>query len=109
MEDSTEVRKSRNTKEYMREYMRKYYNKDPLKSRKYRLSCTTRKKYKVDNKLLEKYKEDIHHIVKIKELMNELNPESLITFLNEHSSLEFYKREDNIAPTIESIKSNNNV
>lgn len=93
MEDSTEVRKSRNSKEYMRNYMREYYNKNPVKSRKYRLSCTTRKKYKINEQILNTYKEDIHHIVKIKELMNELNPESLITFLSEHSSLEFNKVE----------------
>ncbi len=93
MEDSTDVRKSRNTKEYMRNYMREYYNKNPVKSRKYRLSCTTRKKYNIDEKILERYKEDIHHIVKIKELMNELNPESLISFLNEYSSLDFNKVE----------------
>ncbi len=93
MEDSTDVRKSRNTKEYMRNYMREYYSKNPVKSRKYRLSCTTRKKYNIDEKILERYKEDIHHIVKIKELMNELNPESLISFLNEYSSLDFNKVE----------------
>lgn len=101
--------KSRNSKEYMRNYMREYYKKDPLKSRKYRLSCKTRKEYKIDEKTFEKYKEDIHHIIKIKHLMNELNPNSLIYFLNEHATLNFDKREDEIAPTIESSKSNNDV
>lgn len=94
METITTTHKSRNTKEYMRNYMREYYKKDPLKSRKYRLSCKTRKEYIIDDTILTKYKEDIHHIVKIKHLMNELNPNSLIHFLNEHASLNFDKRND---------------
>ena len=44
--------------------------------------------------LIEKYKEDIHHVVKIKTLLNELNPQSLIHFMNEYSSLEFKKIEE---------------
>ena len=93
-DDITPVRKSRNTTEYMRNYMREYYNKNPLKSRKYRLSCNTRKKYVINDDLIEKYKEDIHHVVKIKTLLNELNPQSLIHFMNEYSSLEFKKIEE---------------
>ena len=92
MDNSDEIRASRNTKEYMREYMRAYYNKNPLKSRKYRLSCKTKKDYDINEEILTKYKEDIHHIVKIKHLMNELNPDSLIHFLNEHMSLNFDKK-----------------
>ena len=89
---SESVNKSRNSKEYMRNYMREYYKKDPLKSRKYRLSCKTKKDYIIDDKIIDKYKEDIHHIVKIKHLMSELNPDSLIHFLNEHYSLCFEKK-----------------
>ena len=89
---SENVNKSRNSKEYMRNYMREYYKKDPLKSRKYRLSCKTKKDYNINEKIIEKYKEDIHHIVKIKHLMSELNADSLIHFLSEHSSLSFEKK-----------------
>jgi len=89
---SATVNKSRNSKEYMRNYMREYYKKDPLKSRKYRLSCKTKKDYNINEKVIEKYKEDIHHIVKIKHLMSELNADSLIHFINEHSSLTFEKK-----------------
>lgn len=101
MSESNSVTKSRNSKEYMRNYMREYYKKDPLKSRKYRLSCKTRKEYNIDAKIIEKYKEDIHHIIKIKHLMNELNPNSLIHFLSEHASLNFDKRDDTLDDKVE--------
>ena len=108
MEESNNVRKSRNSTEYMRNYMREYYNRNPLKSRKYRLSCKTKKDYTISQATLERYKEDIHHIVKIKHLMNELNPDSLTLFLLEHSTLQFEKRvekEPEITESVETIES----
>ena len=88
---SSSISKSRNSKEYMRNYMREYYKQNPIKSRKYRLSCNTRKKYKISEDILNKYKEDIHHIVKITELLNELNTSSISEFLKEYQTLQFEK------------------
>lgn len=111
MEDTSNVRKSRNTTEYMRNYMREYYKQNPLKSRKYRLSCKTKKDYNISQTTLDKYKEDIHHIVKIKHLMNELNPDSLTLFLLEHSSLQFEKTniEKRIVENAETITDSNEI
>tara|TARA_B100000902_G_C26481124_1_gene514821 strand:- start:141 stop:458 length:318 start_codon:yes stop_codon:yes gene_type:complete len=89
--DTVEVNivKKTTNKEYMRNYMRDYYKKNPLKLRKYRLSCNTRKKYKIPVDILNKYQEDIHHIVKIKKLFDELNETSLVEFLKEYETLSF--------------------
>lgn len=89
--EATEQRtkKTANLKEYMNDYMKKKYHEDPVKSKMYKNSLYTKKKYNIAEETWNKYKENLHHIFKMKMMIDELPPGVFECFLMEYKTLKF--------------------
>ena len=59
---------------------------------KRRMSNRLKKTYDIDEKVIEKYNEDLNHIIKINELINELNELSFAHYLIDRNVLDFSKK-----------------
>ena len=94
--EATEQRtkKTANLKEYMNDYMKKKYHEDPVKSKMYKNSLYTKKKYNINEETWNKYKENLHHIFKMKEMIDELPPGVFECFLMEYKTLSFKIKEN---------------
>ena len=94
--EATEQRtkKTANLKEYMNDYMKKKYHEDPVKSKMYKNSLYTKKKYNINEETWNKYKENLHHIFKMKEMIDELPSGVFECFLMEYKTLSFKIKEN---------------
>ena len=90
------INKTANKKEYMREYMNKKYNGDVTGYRKIKTSERTRRLYTVDDEICAKYKHNVHHIVALKQIIDDLPEGMFETFLLNHTKYNFPKKEQNI-------------
>jgi hypothetical protein len=77
---------------YQKEWQNKKYKSNPLLFNKRRMSNKWKNTYDIDDKVIEKYKEDLHHILKINELINELNELSFAHYLIDRNVLDFSKK-----------------
>jgi hypothetical protein len=87
-------KKTANLNQYMNDYMKKKYHEDPIKSKMYKNSLYTKKKYNINEETWNKYKENLHHIFKMKEMIDELPPGVFECFLMEYKTLSFKIKED---------------
>jgi hypothetical protein len=60
----------------------------------YKNSLYTKKKYNINEETWNKYKENLHHIFKMKEMIDELPPGVFECFLMEYKTLSFKIKED---------------
>jgi hypothetical protein len=74
--------------------MKKKYHEDPVKSKMYKNSLYTKKKYNINEETWNKYKENLHHIFKMKEMIDELPPGVFECFLMEYKTLSFKIKEN---------------
>jgi len=93
-EDNLRMKKTDDRTTYNRNYMKNRYAENPTYSRKYRNSCSMRKKYHIDDLTWKEFKEDLYNIIKIKELIEELNPGVFEKFLIKKNALKFDKVEN---------------
>ena len=77
---------------YQKEWQNKKYKSNPLLFNKRRMSNRLKKTYDIDEKVIEKYNEDLNHILKINELINELNELSFAYYLIDRNVLDFSKK-----------------
>ena len=77
---------------YQKEWQNKKYKSNPLLFNKRRMSNRLKKTYDIDEKVIEKYNEDLNHIIKINELINELNELSFAHYLIDRNVLDFSKK-----------------
>ena len=93
MDSSTTIEqrpnKTANMNQNMNEYMRKKYREDPVKSKMYKNSLYTKKKYNITEDTWNKYKENLHHIYRMKLMIDELPPGVFECFLMEYKTLTF--------------------
>jgi hypothetical protein len=82
-------KKTANINKYMNEYMTAKYHQNPVKAKMYKNSLYIRKKYKIDETIWNKYKENLHHIVLMKNMIDELPNDVFLQFLAEHKTLVF--------------------
>ena len=83
------VNKTADKTAYMCEYMKKKYHEEPTKTKMYKNSLNTRKKYKIEEATWDKYRHTHHHIVCIKEMIDELPEGHFERFLMEYKTLKF--------------------
>jgi len=83
------AKKTANMNAYMNEYMKKKYHEDPVKSKNYKNSLYTKKKYNINEDTWNKYKENLHHIYRMKMMIDELPPGVFELFLMEYKTLVF--------------------
>lgn len=92
------VKKTADINKYMNDYMKRKYNSDVVKMRMYKNSLASKKKYEIDDATWDKYRENLHHIIKLKKIVDELPNGVFERFLMEYKTLNFKKRilsEDN--------------
>jgi len=89
LEPTMKINKTADKTAYMNEYMKKKYHEDPIKTKMYKNSLNTRKKYKIDESTWAKYKHTLHHIVSIKEMIDQLPEGHFERFLLEYRNLKF--------------------
>ena len=77
---------------YQKEWQNIKYKSNPLLFNKRRMSNRLKKTYDIDEKVIEKYNEDLNHIIKINELINELNELSFAHYLIDRNVLDFSKK-----------------
>jgi hypothetical protein len=77
---------------YQKEWQNKKYKSNPKLFNKRRMSNKWKNTYDIDERVIEKYKEDLHHILKINELINELNELSFAHYLIDRNVLDFSKK-----------------
>ena len=77
---------------YQKEWQNRRYKSNPLLFNKRRMSNRLKKTYDIDEKVIEKYNEDLNHILKINELINELNELSFAHYLIDRNVLDFSKK-----------------
>ena len=66
---------------YMKAYMSARYKANSLRARKQKNTSNCRIKYEICPEIIIKYKGDLHNIVRIKQLMDELDTDILEMFL----------------------------
>ena len=84
-------KKIENITEYNRNYMKNRYKKNPLLAKKQRNSLRAKLKYNVDDSVCNQYKDDLHHIIRINQLVNELNTGNFEKFLMNKHTLHYGK------------------
>ena len=92
MEQTTKVKKTENINDYMNEYMKNRYKENPKKMNMYRNSLSCRKKYDIDESTWNKYRGNLHHIIHLKKMIDDLDEDTVETFLNEYKTLVFREK-----------------
>jgi hypothetical protein len=82
-------KKTANMNAYMNAYMKAKYHEDPVKSKNYKNSLYTKKKYNINDETWNKYKENLHHIFRMKTMIDELPSGVFELFLMEYKTLNF--------------------
>ena len=84
--------KTANKKVYHKNYMKSYYQDNKEHFKRSKNVSRIKKTYDISNDVSDKYGEYLHHIINIKNLMNEI-PENLLNiYLNEYRELSFEKK-----------------
>lgn len=92
MTTEAKVKKTENLNSYMNNYIKKRYDNNPVYWRMYKNTLNIKKKYEIPPDMCEKYKHALHHIIKMKEMVDEL-PEGIFeTFLTEYKGMELIKK-----------------
>ena len=91
-EDEIKAQKLKDRNEYMNDYIKKKYKANPVFYRMYKNSLNIKKKYNIPIETQNKYKHALHNIIKIKEMIEELDEGVFETFLMEYKSMEFEKK-----------------
>jgi hypothetical protein len=80
-------------KAYMRKYMADRYRANPLFAKKYRASGISKQKYEVPQEIYEIVREDLSTLIKINQLIKELNKGSLEYYLVNRHNFDFPKKD----------------
>lgn len=91
METQKKQKKTENIKEYMNNYLKQRYANDPVYGRMLKNTANIKKKYNIPDETKTKYKHGLHHIIKMKEMIEELPDGMFETFLMEYKTLKIIK------------------
>jgi len=91
MENQKE-KKTENLNSYMNDYIKKRYANNPVYWRMCKNTQNLKKKYNISLEVQDKYKHALHHIVKMKEFIDELPDGMFESFLTEYKTLHFVKK-----------------
>ena len=89
MNTEAKVKKTENMNSYMNNYIKKRYDNNPVYWRMYKNTLNIKKKYAVPEEWQDNYKHSLHHIIKMKEMIDELPEGVFETFLTEYKSMVF--------------------